>query len=96
MSTFSEIFLAGLRKAKQRGTILVPALTSTATQTISSVDTSKTDLWTLGYTAPGATTNRGQDMLRIELTNSTTITGYRGAGSVGVAMTGGWELVEYF
>lgn len=76
----------------QRGEITLTTLT-TGTATVSSVNTAKSDLTYLGCTANGSAV---QTIVRIVLTNSTTITATR--ANVGAPDTSvvSWQLVEYF
>lgn len=81
-------FFGGI-KSIQRGTISVTgALTQTAT--ITSVDTTKTELRMLGQTI----TTSANEIGHITLTNATTITLTRGNTSNTTVIS--WELTEYF
>ena len=80
-------------RSTQRGAITIPDGTVSATVTISSVTTAKTQLRVLG----GSGLDSGGYLIspRIELTNATTITAscsFVVAGNASV----GWELTEYY
>lgn len=80
-------------KAIQRGTIVISGGSASATATITSVVTSKTELRYLGSLARWDGTNATSTPM-IVLTNSTTITAsrpYTDANSATVS----WELTEY-
>lgn len=79
----------GLTPYIQRGTINVSG--SSATATISSVNTAKCELRYLGLSYANATL--AETLCQISLTNSTTITATRGVG--GNAITVSWELTEW-
>jgi hypothetical protein len=87
MSTLSQ-FSSGAVKSIQRGTLSISSST-TGTATISSVNTSKTELRYLGISSGSA----GSDVTRIVLTNATTITATCGSSITG---TVSWELTEFF
>jgi hypothetical protein len=74
-------------KSIQRG-VISGSSNSTFTATISSVNTSKTELRFLGVTS-----NMSGAYARIELTNSTTITATIFTGSTAVV---NWELTEFY
>ena len=92
MSTFSQ-FTGGNRiKSIQRGTITIPENATSATATIASVNTAKTELRMLGFTNDDQI---GSGMFpRISLTSSTTITATREWTSVGNTIVS-WELTEF-
>ena len=79
-------------KSIQRATITFAAAT-TATATITSVDTTKALLSHLGVVA-GAGNSFTNDSIRLELTNATTVTATR-AGASGTPIVG-FEVIEYF
>jgi hypothetical protein len=88
MSAMSQFFGGGATiKSIQRGLITISTSDSSATATISAVNTSKTELRFLGAS------NTGTTLARIELTNSTTITATR----IGFNQTNivSWELTEW-
>ena len=90
MSTLSQFFGGGQIKSIQRGTILKPNNTDTATATISSVNTSKTFINFLGFSSDLAAS------IRIELTNSTTITATTTLNfGRNVVITVSYEVIEY-
>ena len=97
MSTLSQFFGGGI-KSIQRGTITIPTTTNSATATISSVTTSKSELRLLGGRVDTAATTAAlaQSLPEIQLTNATTITATRGAptGAVPVVVVS-WELTEW-
>lgn len=80
----------------QRGTITVSETGTSATATISSVNTGKTELRFLGVTslAGGAYLNEG--MVYVVLTNATTVTAGRAATFSGNQALVSWELTEYY
>lgn len=80
-------FFGGI-KGIQRGTISLTGLSATAT--ITSVDTTKTELRYLG--SHGVT--NAVDYASITLTNATTITANR--SNVGGSSVVSWELTEYY
>ena len=94
MSTFSQ-FTGGNRiKSIQRGTITIPVNTKSATATIASVNTAKTELRMLGFTNNGQIS--GGIFPKISLTSSTTITATRGGDSTSYGTTTvSWELTEF-
>ena len=81
-------------KSTQRGVIVIPNNTSTATATISAVNTAKSELRFLGITGTNGGSPTGYVTSRIQLTNSTTLT----AESSGIVYYHGisWELTEYY
>lgn len=76
-------------KSIQRGTLSISS--NTTTVTISSVVVAKTELRFLGFTTSGTDNTHS---VRIDLTNSTTITATQSAGGVSGAVS--WELTERF
>lgn len=86
-------FIGRAIKSIQRGTITITNGTSTATATITSVDTAKTELRLLGSSTPGTGTSDNV-LVRITLTNATTITATRGATANDVTVS--WELTERY
>ena len=79
-------------KSIQRGTISITSATS-ATATITAVDTAKTELRWQGYTVNNTGTH--QHVPRITLTNTTTITATRDS-SVADTTIVGFEITEYY
>lgn len=95
MSTFSQ-FTAGNRiKSIQRGTIWMSSNDSSATATIDSVDTTKTELRMLGFSCSDPAAIPGTSYPRISLTSSTQITVTR-TTVVTNFVTVSWELTEFF
>lgn len=95
MSTFSQFTGVGGIKSIQRGTIAVPGGAMSQTATISSVNTSKSELRFLGSSVNAATLDP-RALVYIELTNSTTIRASRGASvAPNVQTTVAWELTEF-
>jgi len=90
MSTSSQ-FTGGAIKGIQRGVIAISS-GGTGTATITSVDTTKTELRFLGVTYDS--TSLSESMARIALTNATTITATRGAGGNNSSIS--WELTEFY
>ena len=78
----------------QRGTISMAIGDTTKTTTITSVDTTKTELRLLGFSSDDATITANQDLIKIVLTNATTITASRGSSGVS-AIVVSWELTEW-
>ena len=98
MSTLSQFGFGGGIKSIQRGLISMTA-TSTATATISPVNTSKSILYFLGNsTAPNSDTlsNSINRMAYLTLTDSTTITASGAPTSASSGMAVSWQLVEYY
>lgn len=87
--SISSLGLGSSRKSVQRGVISLATVAS-GTATITSVDTSKSDLRLLGY----SNTNQPAENADIVLTNATTITATRGTTS-GTSRVS-WELTEYY
>jgi len=91
--------IASVIKSIQRGTAVIAGGQSTQAVTVSSVDTEKSLLSTLGDIFP-TTWNGADGRGYLVLTNSTTITATRyGTGTVGgiaYTLTFSYELVEYF
>ena len=95
MSTFSQFTNGNRIKSIQRGTITLSG-TSSATATIASVDTTKTELRMLGFTSDYAGTNTESPYFpRISLTSSTTITATRVSNNNTYTTVVSWELTEY-
>lgn len=93
MSTTSQFFSGGSSiKSIQRGVISITSGTS-ATASITSVDTSKTELRCLG--GDGLDASGFNNMARIVLTNATTITATVGRTAAGTGTQVSWELTEY-
>lgn len=95
MSTLGQ-FAGGGIKSIQRGTISVAttAGSSSATATITSVDTSKSDIQLLG--ASGATSGSFSGFTRAELTNATTVTAYYIGAGVSGNINVGYQVVERY
>lgn len=92
MSTFSQFTGGGGIKSIQRGTISIAALTTSATATITSVNTAKTELRYLGG---GQLDGNGFAVFaRVALTNSTTITA-TASSAPNSACNVSWELTEF-
>lgn len=93
MSTFSQ-FTGGNRiKSIQRGMITIPNNAASATATIASVDTTKTELRMLGFSCGGSDNSA---LPRISLTSSTQITATRqGTADAIGSTTVSWELTEF-
>jgi len=91
MSTLSQ-FSGGGIKSVQRGTITVPSNSSSATATITAVDTSKSMMNYLGFAGGGVST---YDLWpRIALTNSTTVTASRTGASFSSSVS--YEVIEFY
>ena len=94
MSTTSQFFSGGSSiKAIQRGVVSITGTNTSATATITSVNTSKTELRWLG--SQGAIAQSQGITANIVLSNATTITATRGDGTSGTALNVSWELTEY-
>ena len=89
MSTLSQFVGGSPIKSIQRGTITIASITATAT--ISSVTTSKTQLNYLGSSTGSPDLN--DSLIRIALTSSTVITAIR--DDSGDAATVSYEVIEY-
>jgi hypothetical protein len=95
MSTLTQ-FSGGGIKSIQRGTISITSPNSTATATVTSVNTAKSLLTHLGQSGYySASSTDGLGNVRISLTNATTITAAAGATPNVVSYTVSYELVEY-
>ena len=81
-------------KSTQRGAITIVSGNYTATATISSVNTGKTELRYLGNAAIN-TSNISETLARIDLTNSTTITATRYQYGASNNTVVSWELTEW-
>ena len=79
-------------KSIQRGSIDLIGVTS-ATATITAVDQGTTELDWLGYEYASGTANDGS-FAKVALTNATTVTATRSAGSVGTCPVG-YQVVEF-
>lgn len=95
MSTFSQ-FTGGNRiKSIQRGTITISGGASSATATIASVDTTKTELRMLGFSVNQGSNHYPSSLFsRISLTSSTEITAVRSSGDSSTPVVS-WELTEF-
>lgn len=95
MSTLGQ-FAGGGIKSIQRGTIsvLCTAGTNSATATITSIDTSKSEVSLLG--ASGATSGSYAGFIRVELTNATTVTAYYVGAGVSGSISIGYQVVERY
>lgn len=95
MSSLTQFF-GGSIKSIQRGVINIPISTGSATATITSVTTSKSELRFLGQRIDTAASVSvlAQALPTLELTNSTTITATRGAVPSAVTNVA-WELTEW-
>lgn len=82
----------GSIKSIQSGIIAITASNTSATATVSAVNTSKSVLYTLG--AGGTSASAGDVAGYLTLTNSTTVTGFR--SSTGGSCAISWQLVEYY
>lgn len=89
MSTLSQFVGGSPIKSIQRGTITIASITATAT--ISSVTTSKTQLNYLGSST--GSLNLDDSLIRIALTSSTVITAIRDDN--GGSATVSYEVIEY-
>mgnify|MGYP001570750435 CR=1 FL=1 len=92
MSGITSTIQVSTIKGIQRGTIVLSAATGTAT--ITSVDTTKTELRHLGQAGGAGGEAAGRVLTNIVLTNSTTITATMGIYSA--TDTVSWELTEYY
>ena len=96
MSTLTQFSGAGIKGNVQRGTITINIGSTTATATVTSVNTLKSVLTHLGQTGYySSTSSDGLGNVRISLTNATTITATAGANPNATAFTVSYELVEY-
>lgn len=98
MSAIYSDARTGSIKSIQRGTLAVGSGSGTGTATISSVDTAKSRLDLLGVSSDvngaGSDTQFGDHMVRIALTNATTVTATR-FGTPAHILTVSFEVVEY-
>lgn len=91
MTAFTSLGGGGI-KSIQRGTIsLASGGSTTGTATITSVDTTKTELRMLGFTLNGEAMVNNP---RIALTNATTITATRASTTCDSIVS--WELTERY
>lgn len=97
MSTFSQFAGGGggaTIKAIQRGVISIAVSGTSATATITAVDTAKSELRFLGgsgYDASGTIAT----VPRIVLTNATTVTATVINANPSIGLSASWELTEY-
>ncbi len=77
----------------QRGTLAINSGATSASATVSAVDTARAQLRLLGFTHDG--TAGSSTFASLVLTNSTTITATRASGASGGVVVS-WELVEVF
>lgn len=92
MSNFSQFTGGGGIKSIQRGVMTFPSTAAgTATATITAVNTAKSELRLLGVSSNGGTA--ADQVLRISLTNSTTITATKEGASSQPSLS--WELTEW-
>lgn len=82
-------------KSVQRGTLTMSSGSATGTATVTSVDTSKSELTFLGVTNGTASPWSNLAVPRLALTNATTITATRGF-AVTETLTLSWELREFY
>lgn len=83
----------GSIKSIQRGTVVITSGTSSASASITAVDTSKTELRMLGFST--ATIGTTDGFPRINLAATTAVNASRG-GASGVDITISWELTERY
>jgi hypothetical protein len=98
MSTLSQFFSGSSPiKSIQRGTITIPANATSATATITSVNTSKTMINFLGYNHDTAYTSYSPNIVvpRITLTNSTTVTATKGTSHFASVTIVSYEVIEF-
>lgn len=88
----ATLALGNAIKLIQRGTITIADTATTGTATITSVDTTKSELRMLGASPTSST--GANNVPYIQLTNATTITATR-AGTTGVVVVS-WELTEFY
>lgn len=87
-------FRQGVLKGNvQRGEVTVSGTTNTASLT--AVNTAKSVLASMGMSQASGGTDRADEMLRWDLTNSTTATASKQANPVGNSVTGGFEAYEF-
>jgi hypothetical protein len=98
MSTLSQFGFGGGIKSIQRGLISIATINSTATATISPVNTSKSILYFLGNSTAFSLdlSNSINRMAYLTLTNSTTITASGAIAFSSAPMAVSWQLVEYY
>lgn len=87
----SNQFGGGAAKGVQRGVITVTGGTATGSATITSVNTAKTELRFLGYTAAV-----GDVAPYLTLHNSTTVRATLRSVATGGDQTLSWELTEFY
>lgn len=91
MSNLSQ-FSTGAIKSIQRGTTAITGTNLTGTSTITAVDTAKSELRVLGWSADSDDVRVSP---RLSLTNTTTLTATRGGNGSGATTTVSWELTEW-
>lgn len=87
-------FTSDMVDSVQTGTINISSGTS-ATATVSSVDTSRSAVFYLGFTSDGATSSADNVTPALTLTNATTVTATRGETTSLFTPTVGYALVQF-
>lgn len=82
----------GVIKSIQRGTIAITTGNTSNTATVSAVTTAKALVFHLGGEGDASATNHA--LVRLALTDATTITATRNGSSNGITV--GYQLVEYY
>lgn len=95
MSNLSQFFSGGTTiKSIQRGTITLTSGNTSATATVTAVDTTKAELQMLGANGSSNSSLNDEQICRIALTNSTTITATSHAAASNDVRVA-WELTEW-
>lgn len=89
-------FLPGVIKSVQRGSMVLTGAVTSGTSTITSVNTAKATLASLGWAinAPGAPNT--DEATKLVLTDATTVTANRISGTGTYTTYNRWEVVEFF
>lgn len=102
MSSLSQFAQSGRIKSIQRGLISIGTTSSSASITITSVDTSKSILYNLGHSTAAYINNpyyyghAYNADIYLSLTNSSTITASRTLTGVDVVQYVSYQIVEYY
>lgn len=79
----------------QYGTATISSGNTSGTATITSVDTSKAVLIMLGYTSDSASESPREYLIRITLTNATTVTATKNTAGTGITSVVSFVVVEF-
>lgn len=85
----------GVIRSVQSGTLTIAGGSATGTATITQIDTKNAVIYFGGMTTNDATTDGSRCYGRLDLTNSTTITGTRGSNPAGVMLLP-FTVIDYY